>query len=647
MKSKYPMRLLTIALVLLWSAAAWANSDLYIVVLDGAKSGKADLSDEEVAKLGGRVEYRARGQVVVRAPAAAVEALRTDPRVKYVQQAILGRPSESGAAEAPASVVRMGRRSLQPAPQGAPPVWMSGTYKYDGAGNIYAIGVTADGAGVTPHTYRYDKLSRLSEVRNSAGGGNADESFGYDVYGNMTQHVEGNVTTVIDVDAATNRLSRPWLNPNPYQYDAAGDLSAEPNAAYTYDALGMLRERDYGTQWPDYYIYTADDERIATVYQDTWTWSVRGFDGAVLRQFQSQTNSSVPWLWLEDYVYRGGLLVSGERMREEGGRREFHLDHLGTPRLVTGPGGAEMAHHDLEPYGTEAYPLWQETTAGFDREDPMRFTGHERDFRSGFLQTTTPYLDYMHARYYASTVGRFASPDKVGGKPGHPQTWNRFAYSGDNPLKYVDPSGEYFVLINERDRAFFSAAIAKGTRHENARDLFLQLARDKTHRYELSTGPLSGAKGTIEVGETRIHPFMGAASPTGSRTTIDASKYGTPGTPSFYTPTVSVYHEFWHIWDEIYNGGQLLSKYGDTTTASGDQISVFDSLGYRADTLTDDAANALTEDQVSSYLESSFGTEWSIADYLPSRGGSLEPFFSGPFWIEGILVDWSQTGGRH
>jgi len=447
-----PMNLRTAALVtvvLLLSCTAWANSDLYIVVLDGAKSSKADLSDEEVAKLGGRVEYRARGQVVVRAPAAAVEALRTDPRVKYVQQAILGRPSESGAAEAPASVVRMGRRSLQPAPQGAPPVWMSGTYKYDGAGNIYAIGVTADGAGVTPHTYRYDKLSRLSEVRNSAGGGNADESFAYDVYGNMTQHVEGNVTTVIDVDAATNRLSRPWLNPNPYQYDAAGDLSAEPNAAYTYDALGMLRERDYGTQWPDYYIYTADDERIATVYQDTWTWSVRGFDGAVLRQFQSQTNSSVPWLWLEDYVYRGGLLVSGERMREEGGRREFHLDHLGTPRLVTGPGGAEMAHHDLEPYGTEAYPLWQETTAGFDREDPMRFTGHERDFRSGFLQTTTPYLDYMHARYYASTMGRFLSVDQDLEESAamlDPQRWNRYSYALNNPYKYVDRDGRNVAI---------------------------------------------------------------------------------------------------------------------------------------------------------------------------------------------------------
>ena len=44
--------------------------------------------------------------------------------------------------------------------------------------------------------------------------------------------------------------------------------------------------------------------------------------------------------------------------------------------------------------------LGQEALAGFDREEPMRFTSHERDFTGGTLSDTAVSLHYMHARYY-------------------------------------------------------------------------------------------------------------------------------------------------------------------------------------------------------------------------------------------------------
>lgn len=49
----------------------------------------------------------------------------------------------------------------------------------------------------------------------------------------------------------------------------------------------------------------------------------------------------------------------------------------------------------------------------------------------------------MHARYYSPGLGRFLSVD-----PGndssrkHPQSWNRYAYARNNPLKYVDRDGK-------------------------------------------------------------------------------------------------------------------------------------------------------------------------------------------------------------
>jgi RHS repeat-associated protein len=71
-----------------------------------------------------------------------------------------------------------------------------------------------------------------------------------------------------------------------------------------------------------------------------------------------------------------------------------------------------------------------------------RYTGKERDAESG--------NDYFGARYYASTMGRFMSPDPKGAS-GHtydPQTWNRYAYAGNNPLKFIDPDGlEKFLIV--------------------------------------------------------------------------------------------------------------------------------------------------------------------------------------------------------
>jgi RHS repeat-associated protein len=66
-----------------------------------------------------------------------------------------------------------------------------------------------------------------------------------------------------------------------------------------------------------------------------------------------------------------------------------------------------------------------------------QFTGKERDSESG--------LDNFGARYNASSLGRFMTPDPLlnSGRPWNPQTWNRYAYARNNPLSIVDPTGLY------------------------------------------------------------------------------------------------------------------------------------------------------------------------------------------------------------
>jgi RHS repeat-associated protein len=119
-------------------------------------------------------------------------------------------------------------------------------------------------------------------------------------------------------------------------------------------------------------------------------------------------------------------------------------DQLGTPRMIFDSTGslANVSRHDYLPFGEDIYAntglrttTMGYTAAGYSAADAARqkFTGQERDAETG--------LDYMHVRYCSSAQGRFVSVDPLSGTIGHPQSWNGYAYSYNNPLRYSDPSG--------------------------------------------------------------------------------------------------------------------------------------------------------------------------------------------------------------
>lgn len=75
----------------------------------------------------------------------------------------------------------------------------------------------------------------------------------------------------------------------------------------------------------------------------------------------------------------------------------------------------------------------------------QKFTGKIRDGETG--------LDHFGARYYASMQGRFTSPDVFwkDSQVADPQSWNKYAYVRNNPLRYIDPSGEKATVKIETD----------------------------------------------------------------------------------------------------------------------------------------------------------------------------------------------------
>ena len=50
-------------------------------------------------------------------------------------------------------------------------------------------------------------------------------------------------------------------------------------------------------------------------------------------------------------------------------------------------------------------------------------------------------LYFYNSRYYDPVLGRFISPDTIVPEPGNPQALNRYAYVGNNPLRFSDPTG--------------------------------------------------------------------------------------------------------------------------------------------------------------------------------------------------------------
>jgi hypothetical protein len=63
-------------------------------------------------------------------------------------------------------------------------------------------------------------------------------------------------------------------------------------------------------------------------------------------------------------------------------------------------------------------------------------------------------LDYFLARYYSAAQGRFVSADRTfaSQRTPDPQSWNLFAFSRNNPLLYVDLSGEDYDLYDSKGK---------------------------------------------------------------------------------------------------------------------------------------------------------------------------------------------------
>ncbi len=108
--------------------------------------------------------------------------------------------------------------------------------------------------------------------------------------------------------------------------------------------------------------------------------------------------------------------------------RYYHLDHLGTPQALSDANGLVVWRGEYRPFGAVV-----ETVA--DAEQKVRLPGQYEEEEAGGY--------YNYQRWYDPSTGRYLRSDPIGLDGGI----NTYLYANANPVRYVDPTGEFAFLL--------------------------------------------------------------------------------------------------------------------------------------------------------------------------------------------------------
>ena len=259
------------------------------------------------------------------------------------------------------------------------------------------------------------------------------EQFNYDPWGNLTgiSPVSSAYTGCTQENWSMTPTTKNQLQDTngDYVYDAAGNL-IQPGpigGLYVFDAENHLTSAGGMA-----YLYDGDGKRVGKAPASTPTQPNYLYWYGTGSQILEETDGAGNYMY-EDYYFNGMLLARGE---PDNWVDHFFADALGNTRCVYGDGDPDGGCSDYYPFGGERpIPSCCPTNPG-GVNVPFMFTGKERDSESG--------LDNFGKRYDASSLGRFMTPDAFykDSHVGDPQSWNEYAYARNNPLRYVDPTGE-------------------------------------------------------------------------------------------------------------------------------------------------------------------------------------------------------------
>ena len=334
----------------------------------------------------------------------------------------------------------------------------SNKFEYDAIYRLtYAQGREHTGQNASSDQFDSDKTQFNNQRLTFPGDMNAmqryEEKYDYDEVGNMLNmiHNAGNGifsnkwTRIFSYNAGNNRLTQTQVNAinTGYSYDAHGNFQNLQNGNFglTWNYADQLQQVNLGGGGIAYYVYDSNGQRVRKVIENGNLIKERIYFNAYEVYREKQNN--VPTLKRETLHIMDDkqriALVEARTIGVDNGLpfliRYQYSNHLGTACLELDNNASIISYEEYYPFGSTAFQAMRNQTETSKR---YRYTGKERDEESG--------LYYHGARYYAPWLARWLSVDPIGIKDG----LNLYAYSHNNPIRFLDPSG---TECNERDNS--------------------------------------------------------------------------------------------------------------------------------------------------------------------------------------------------
>jgi RHS repeat-associated protein len=271
-------------------------------------------------------------------------------------------------------------------------------------------------------SYTYDSLNRLGTATARSLGGSTlwSYTYSYDRWGNGTC-TQGGVDCPALVYNSNNNNHLASIGSSSFVYDAAGNMTTDPSDAlathyYQWDAEGRVSAVDPGSTPTWSFTYNAVGDRVQ--------WSHPG--GADQHIFDPAGNSlGVYGAW--DLIWLGDRLS----VVYTGSETYFnHINHLSSTTAMSNHLGTGVEDMGFYPWGG----VWQQWGSG------------------GYSFADMPYYDTNTStsptmyRFYSMNVGRWHSPDPLGGDITNPQSLNLYPYALNNPTNFTDPNGDILPM---------------------------------------------------------------------------------------------------------------------------------------------------------------------------------------------------------
>ena len=236
-----------------------------------------------------------------------------------------------------------------------------------------------------------------------------------------------------------------------YCYDANGNLTtiSGTNAGYTavsWWAANLARRMSKGSTSAEFW-YGPDRARVLQVATRAAESERTVYLGSLYERTVITPSSGNATTRHVHYVRAGDETVAIKTWSKVGTGaytpqvRYPHRDHLGSVVAITTETGTVESRSSFDVWGKRRDPAtWVTPAPGTFTAAPTAtdrgFTGHENIDELGLV--------HMNGRIYDPEIGKFLSADPTLQFPESTQGYNRYAYAGNNPLTFTDPSGFSF-----------------------------------------------------------------------------------------------------------------------------------------------------------------------------------------------------------